>query len=128
MLVGLTKGVKTGSFEQGGDTDDSKRGNDMIRFVIWIDGSGGRVRWMGWGREMRNGDGSGKRERRPNQHHFDRFNSPYPLRHSSNSLSLRKLSLQLRQALHTLLLVGPFPVSVWSPTLEDMSQDGLGCK
>ena len=51
MLVGLTKGVKTGSFEQGGDTDDSKRGNDMIRFVIWIDGSGGRVRWMGWGRE-----------------------------------------------------------------------------
>ena len=77
---------------------------------------------------MRNGDGDGKRERRRNQHHFDRFNSPYPLRHSSNSLSLRKLFLQFRQSIHTLLLVCPFPVCVWSPTLDDMSQDGLGCK
>ena len=25
----------------------SKRGNDMIRFVFWIDGSGGRDGWGG---------------------------------------------------------------------------------
>lgn len=87
-----------------------------------------RKRDGGWGREMRNGYEDGKRERRPNQHHFDRFNSPYPLRHSSNSLSLRKLFLQFSQAIHTLLLVYPFPVCVWSPTLDDMSQDGLGYK
>lgn len=84
---------------------------------------------MGSGGET-NGDGDGetKRERRPNQQRFDRFNPPYPLRHSSNSLSFRKLFLQFSQVDHTLLLACHLTVCVWSPTLDDMSQDGLGCK
>lgn len=52
----------------------------------------------------------------------------HPLKHSSNSLLFRKLFLQFGQADHTLLRACHFTVCVWSPTLDDMSQDGLGCK
>lgn len=45
----LLKGLEHYPLSDGEALMVFKRGSDMIRFVFQIDGSGSRVRWMGWG-------------------------------------------------------------------------------